>query len=768
MSINKNITTENRSCKLITKFLKETCDFYFFLKQKTMKILITSIAVLASSLIFAQKAEKKDSTQTKKINEVVMTKKLFQKKADRMVFDVANSPIAKGTTAFDLLKETPLVSSTDNATLKILGKNEAIIYINGKKTNMDVESVTEMLKNTPSENLSKIEVITVPSSEFQVESNQGIINIILKKKQTDGLNGTLRLGDEQSYFNLPSAALSINYRKGKLAADGNFYSSLQKQKQSLILTNGNETYNNRSEGAITDPNENLGGYVNLDYELTPKQNLGLSYNTRFNWSNNSQTNLNNISQDFTTNEIKKTNTFNLEDAHSRSHSFNLNYELKTDEDGSKLSLNGSYLNFQRLQQNVNTTKDLENQNINAKFLQKTPQKVDNYGFQADYIQKFKNETTLSFGGNYNHTKTDNDTSFENLIPPSGLDPNLSNHFVYKENISAFYATLEKNIGEKFSGKLGMRLELTHNQGDVVNKNDPFYHFTNKYASILPYATANYNFNKDNSLTYTFSSRVRRPSFWQLNPSRQYLTENNYIQNNPFMKASTYYTQELNYMYKNSYFLVLNHSYIKDENEQIPLQKTLPNGDTELRYIRTNYGNKQEMSATIGMQKTFFKGIWNANNSINLNYNIFKGSVSKDPITNEDFPRYDINKKTVFYQIQLNNNIRLSSKKDWFLGVNYFLVSPQEIELGKLNTIQSFDISLKKIYKDWTFMLEANDIFNTNRVYFKEVQSTGYFNSVAQNRYNRTVSVQITYNFGNKKVQKIRKTESANSSIKDRT
>ncbi|MBC7556309.1 MAG: TonB-dependent receptor [Chryseobacterium sp.] len=733
-----------------------------------MKILITSLTLLASSILFAQETAKKDSTQTKKIEEVVMTKRVFQKKSDRMVFDVTNSPIAKGTNAFDLLKETPLVSSTDNATLKILGRKDVFIYINGRKTNMDMESLVEMLKNTPSENISKIEVITVPSSEFQLDGDDGVINIIMKKSITDGLNGTLKLGDEQSYYNHPSAALSLNYRKGKLGIDGNVYSSLQKQEQSLILTNGDETYNNRSVGAITDPNQNVGGYVNLDYELSPKQNIELSYNSRFNWSNNSQTNLNSIAKNFKENKITKTNTFNVEDAHSRSHSLNLNYELKTDEEGSKLILNTSYLNLQRLQQNTNVTTDLDSQNIEAKFLQKTPQKVNNLGFQADYILKFEDTTTLSFGGNYNHTKTDNDTSFENLIPPTGNDTNLSNHFVYMENISAIYATLEKNLGEKFSGKLGTRIELTRNQGDVIDKIDPYYHFKNAYNNVLPYLSANYNFNKNNTLSYTFSSRIRRPSFSQLNPSRQYLTLNNYLQNNPFMKASTYYTQELNYMYKSSYFLVLNHTYIKDENEQIPLQKKKDDGTILLRYIRTNYGTKQEFGGTVGMQKIFFNGIWSANNSLNLAYNIFRGSVSKDPITNEPFDTYDINKKTFFFNIELNNNIRLSSKKDLFLGVNYFFLSPQKIELGNLNSMQSLDLSIKKIYKDWTFMFEVNDIFNTNKVYFKEVQSTGYFNSVDQNRYNRIVSIKATYNFGNKKVEKIRKTESANSSIKDRT
>ena len=146
-----------------------------------------------------------------------MTKKVFQKKSDRLIYDVANSPIAKGTNSFDLLKDTPMVSSTDDKTLKILGKNSATIFINGKKSNMDAEAIIAMLKSTPSEDISKIEVITVPSSEFQVESNDGIINIIMKKKMTDGVNGTLKMANNQGYFNNPSSGISANFRKGKLA-----------------------------------------------------------------------------------------------------------------------------------------------------------------------------------------------------------------------------------------------------------------------------------------------------------------------------------------------------------------------------------------------------------------------------------------------------------------------------------------------------------------------------------------------------------------------
>jgi outer membrane receptor for ferrienterochelin and colicin len=60
---------------------------------------------------------------------------------------------------------------------------------------MDAESLVQFLKNTPAENIQKIEVITVPGSEYQVESSDGIINIVLKKKMSDGLNGNMRMSN---------------------------------------------------------------------------------------------------------------------------------------------------------------------------------------------------------------------------------------------------------------------------------------------------------------------------------------------------------------------------------------------------------------------------------------------------------------------------------------------------------------------------------------------------------------------------------------------
>ena len=759
-----------------------------------MKAKILIAAIFFSGMISAQQS-KTDSAATKNIEAVTITKQVFKKESDRFVYDVAASPVAKGNTAFNILKQTPLVSSTDDKTLKIIGKNNAVIFINGRKTNMDAESLNQFLKNTPAENIQKIEVITLPGSEYQVESSDGIINIVLKKKMTDGLNGNMRMGNSQSYYNSSYAGLSLNYRKGKLGISSNINTSQNIQEQYYILRNGTATSSNQSVGRVTDPNKNLGGYLNIDYQLNDNSNLALTWNSWANKSYNSTSNLFNTvtGPDEDGNQETKYNyTKNLENSRSYNNSLNLNYEWKTDTLGSKLNLNAAYLNYKRFQNaNNNTFGSDAFQNLNnlqVQITQSTPQFINNFSFLGGYIKKFKNDFTVSVGGNYNKTKTDNDTKndTQNYIYNKDIDGNDTtlkeiiltknpNHFIYDENIYGVYLTLEKKFSDKFSGKIGSRYEMTNSVGTSDNpENASLGRIEQNYNNFLPYVSLNYAINDKNNISYAFSSRMRRPSFWELNPVKNYLTDVNYTQNNPFVKAASVYTNELTYMFKSSFFLILNHSYTQDVITQVSLigaPKRLDGttGKDQIRYIRTNFGDKQEMSAMVGMQKTFFKQYLTTNFNIGMQRNINNGFLNTDPITGDVFPDYVNKIKSNSLLIQTNNTVRLDKKKTWFLGVNYWYVDNQQIELGQLKSLMSLDTNIKKVWNDWTFALEIFDILNTNKVEISDYsQADGKYNYINQNQYNQSMNFSITYNFGNKKVQKIRDIDSADKDIKNRT
>ena len=748
-----------------------------------MKAQILIAGLFFSGMISAQQTTT-DSTATKNIEAVTITKKVFKKESDRFVYDVANSPIAKGNTTFEILKQTPLLSSTDDKTLRIAGKNNALIFINGRKTNMDAESLAQFLKNTPAENIQKIEVITTPGSEYQVESSDGIINIILKKKMTDGTNGNLRMSNSQNKYNASSASASVNYRKDKLGISGNISTSDNIQAQDYTLRNRNGEYSNESTGSIDDPNKNLGGYINIDYQLNDNSNLALTWNTWANRSYDSRVDLFNISEgpDPISGLLEKKYSIsrNRENARSYNNSLNLNYELKTDTLGSKLNLNAAYLNYRRFQITDNRTifsnvfgNDL---GLSKQTIQDLPQYINNFSGMVDYIKKFKNDFTVSVGGNYNKTKTDNDTKNDTyFVDPSRPTKNEPNHFIYDENIYGAYLTLEKKLSEKFSGKVGARYEITNSLGTSDNSQNPAYaKIERNFNNFLPYLSLNYAINDKNNISYAFSSRMRRPSFWEVNPVRNILTDDNYTQNDPFVKASSVYNQEMTYMFKNSYFLVVNHSFVKDQITQVPLQGIVQyaNGQmgtkNELRYIRTNFGDRHELSAMLGLQKSFFKQYWSTNFNIGIQYNKNKGSLSMDPTTGDIFPTYTNDISSTSLLIQMNNNITLDKKKTWFLGVNGFYVDKQQIELGLLKDLMSLDLNLKKIWNNWTFAVDVRDVLRTNVVEIEDYQANGNYNYIKNDQYRRGVMVSLTYNFGNNKVKKVRDIESASDAIKNRT
>ena len=699
---------------------------------------------------------------------------------DRFVYDVASSPIAKGTNSFNLLQQTPMLSSTDGKTFKIMGKSNVVFYINGKKTLMDAEAITEMLKNTPSENIQRIEVVTVPGSEFQVEANEGVINIVMKKSKTNGYNGTLKMNNSQTFYNNPSSGIALNARQNKWSFSTNFNMGSWRQREKYTLTNGNDTFQNNSFGTMDDPNKNYGGSMNIDYEINKKQSLGFSYNVRYNKSFGSVLDMTNYE-----NGVLSNRTINREDAQTRNHNFNLNYEIKTDTLGSKLSSNVSYLWFNRDKVSVGESLPLKAGARYSAFQQAVPQIINNYAANIDYIKKFRNESTFAIGSSYNYTNTDSDTRQNDFDGTQFVTNNtLSNHFIYKENIIGTYVTFDKKFSDKFSGKIGTRFEATLSKGDVVGKSD--IGFERNYNNLLPYATLNYAIDDNNNLTYSFSSRVKRPGFGQLNPSRTYFTPTNYIQNNPFMQASKNYNQEINYMYKNAFYANVSFNYADNAYGQLPLQGTMTekvidaNGNEVevktdfLRYIRTNYGNNKQIGLTLGMNKAWFGDIWTTNYSANFEYATFKGGVTKDPTSQpipgitETLEPFIIDVKTLNTFFQANNMIRLSAKKDWYLGVNYWLMPTREVEMGKLYKQQSFDMNIKKILGNFTFLIEVNDIFNSNIDDIRTAQAKGSYNTVRSFKYGRELKINVTYNFGNQKLKKAREVKSANDAIRSRT
>lgn len=172
---------------------------------------ITAAAVLCGVFTFGQEI-KPDSSKTQNIKEVVVIarKPTIENKADRTVFNVANSAILTGNTTWDVLRMTPLVNIDNNDNVQAEG-NSVTVYINDRKSVFTGKELKEYLKTIAADNLMKIEVITTPSAKY--ETSGAVINIVLKKNDNEGLKGSVSMNNSQSYKNSQSSSVNLNYHR---------------------------------------------------------------------------------------------------------------------------------------------------------------------------------------------------------------------------------------------------------------------------------------------------------------------------------------------------------------------------------------------------------------------------------------------------------------------------------------------------------------------------------------------------------------------------
>ncbi len=204
-----------------------------------MKIILFPIAVLMGTFTFAQTKTVNDTVkaEAKEIEGVTLVarKPTVESKVDRTVFNVSNSSILAGNTTWDVLRMTPLVSIDNNDDVKAEGQT-VTVYINDRKSVFTGKELKEYLKTIPADNLMKIEVITSPSSRY--ETSGSVINIVLKKRDDEGIKGSISLNNRQSTKNSQYTNFNLNYHKKKFTQTfiGSYNNGDYVQKNEILNT----------------------------------------------------------------------------------------------------------------------------------------------------------------------------------------------------------------------------------------------------------------------------------------------------------------------------------------------------------------------------------------------------------------------------------------------------------------------------------------------------------------------------------------------------
>ena len=701
------------------------------------------------------------STQVLSEVTVKAQKPIFQQELDRFRFNVGQTDLAKGNNVWDVLEKTPLVRAAEDGSVAISGTTGAIVYINNKKKILSGSALKSYLSGLPSDNLEAIEVITTPPSRYEAEGGAGIINIVIKKSKEEGLVGSASLSTRQTRVNSQAGSLSLNDRSGKW----NLYSTLYMGNRSRKPnTNRDIFYLTSTPNAISERNiSSVNRYTELypgaklgaDYQLTPNHVIGALVD--FSGTYNRETR-NALTRDFYAVSNSLTQTINEYRINTQTYAINLNYEGKLDSAGKVLRIDYDALAYRSGNRSNSTSTMLDSltgSDLNALniFRTSSPQNINNQSVKADLDLPLRNKKgTLSFGGKASFSNVKNTFLFEDLVGVNvwTTDFNQSNRFRYEENINAFYGNLSYKIDPMWSYQVGLRLENTIAKGWLEDKQIVDRNYTNLFPTVFLKLTT----KKNGAYALAVTSRISRPSYWDLNPFRTYTTDKAYYTGNPLLQPIKFYREELSHSYNKSWgTLTLQLSANQTIGEIYALPYT--SGDTIINQ-KTNYGNRYGHSFTANYNHQP-KSWWRWSGTLLAGYVVTKGAYAND-IT--------IDNQTVAVTLSTNQTFILSKKA----GLTGTLVLnnsfPATIVNTRIGNRLDTEVRLRKTAGPFGITLSVQDWFKSNRDRYDYQLGALH---VKDNYYNdtRSVAIAISYNFGKQTVKDKRDRDTGSQDVKGR-
>ena len=156
------------------------------------------------------------------LSDVVITAKLTERKADRMVINLAGSPLVAGKNTKDVLKYAPGVWVDSKGSISINGNSNVRVMINDRDVRMNGQELVDYLETLKAEDIVKIEVIPTAGAEYEADSAGGVVHITLKKQALEGMNGSVGVSYSQNKYWGWSPSANLNYKKDKWSFTGRY------------------------------------------------------------------------------------------------------------------------------------------------------------------------------------------------------------------------------------------------------------------------------------------------------------------------------------------------------------------------------------------------------------------------------------------------------------------------------------------------------------------------------------------------------------------
>jgi outer membrane receptor protein involved in Fe transport len=649
-------------------------------------------------------------------------------KLDKRVFNVGKDLSSTGASVLEVLNNVPSVNVSIEGNISLRGSNGVQILINGKPSVMASEQ-GNALGTITAEMIDRIEVITNPSAKYDAEGTSGIINIVIKKEERKGFNGSASLNTGNPHNH--SFGLSLNRRTEKFnlfSQLGVGYRELPNDVESINrdLINNTAVY---SEGEEYRNETFYNVILGTDYHINPQNVLTISGNFVYEVEDQpSQTNFRLV--DETDSDISKWYRQETTEATNPKWRYEVQYksDFKDHEDHTLLfSALGNFFGKDQSSEFNNVVllgdKAQNDQQTRTAF------KEAKYTFKLDYTKPLSDKFSLETGAQYVLQHVSNDYEVKDLIEGDWIqDPGLTNLFEYDQNVLGVYGTGAYE-DDKWGLKLGLRVENTDLQTLLTESNESN---DQNYTNLFPSAHTSYKLTEQFSLQAGYSRRVYRPRLWDLNPFFNIRNTYSIRTGNPDLKPEYTDSYEVAGIYifdKTSINFSVYHRYTTDVIERVSTFK-----DNVNTYKPDNVGVNRatgvEFNAKYSPKKWFTL-------TGDINYNYYDREGSLEGIS------FDFNSDQ--WSSKWTAKLKLPADIDFEVSGQYR--SEYKTVQGNVSSSLFGDLGLrKKLLKGkGVVSLSVRDVFNSRVREGETLQDDYYIYSKRQR--GRFVSVGFSYGFG---------------------
>ncbi|MBK0380550.1 outer membrane beta-barrel family protein [Mucilaginibacter segetis] len=679
-----------------------------------------------------------DKTQLKEV-AIVARKPFIEVRPGKLIINPGASIIADGKSALDILSQSPGVRVDNNDNISISARQNALILVDGKTTNLSGPDLASLLKSMPGNNIERIEVIKSATAKYDAAAG-GIINIVLKKGKNIGTNGTFNTTTGYGRYYKLGSGITFNNRTKNINIFGNYNIDNRKNYHDLdndrIITyaGSNAEYNSMYTSIQKSISHNFG--LGADFTLDKNNTIGFIINGLVNDNDFSKDNKLTITNNgILDSSVLATSTINRDFNYVN---YNINYSGKLDTSGKTLAFNLTYSPNKRISAEYinNTFLNAAGHTYRNPLLLQNLSPSDRHNWTAllQYSNPLPGNSKIEAGLKYSATESDNDQIFGPLVNGKYIsDPNFTNRFIYKQKISAAYINYSLTLG-KFDIEAGLRAEHTQSTGNSLSLNSIT---ADNYTNLFPSFITTYRKNDKNEFSLTFSRGIERPAYESLNPFLYYIDLYRYNSGNPYLKPS----------YSNN--IHLSHTY--DQIFTTDLYVTLYN-NAMFPFYEQNDSTKVNVATSRNLGKVGNYGVnfngsfdffawWNGYFDADLSYQHYKAYPQNGNLNKGTGDLILSTSQTFKLLPKLSANISGDYETATFYGINHFKPA------YGINT----GVSTQLFKKAGKLSLILNDVFNTRR----DRAYTTYLNldqHIKDKKETRIITLNFSYRFGKTSVK----------------